>query len=98
LPLVADYLIGGDAVTFGLLSGAFAASAVIDALASRRIRDHFSKEMTICITVITMNIGAFIVAGSSWLALNMTDPIVFGAAWLVTMAMVNAAVQMSAPR
>jgi MFS family permease len=98
LPLVAHQLLGGNAVTFGLLSGAFGAGAVLGALSSRRIRDRFSNEMTIRITVVAMIAGAVIVAESRWLALTMGGLVVFGAAWLVTMAMMNVAVQMSAPR
>lgn len=98
LPLVADELIGGNAITFGLLSGAFGVGAVIGALMSRRIRDQFSNEMTMRIALVVMIIGAVIVARSPWLGLTMAGMVVFGSAWLLTMAMMNVAVQMSAPR
>ena len=98
LPLVAQHLTGGGAVSFGVLSGAFGFGAVLGALASSRLRRRFSNEGVVRISILSMLIGALIVAESRWLPLTAIGLLFSGSGWLVTMATMNVTVQMSAPR
>ena len=98
LPLVASHLVGGSAVTFGVLSGSFGIGAVSGALSNRPVRARLSNEHTIRLTVTVMIIGAVIVALSPWVALTMGGLVLFGWGWLLSMATMNVTVQMSAPR
>ncbi|MCA8902511.1 MAG: MFS transporter, partial [Hyphomonas sp.] len=98
LPLVASHLVGGSAITFGLLSGSFGIGAVSGALSNRGFRARFSSEGTVRITVALMIAAAIIIALSPWLALTMAGLVVFGWGWLMTMATLNVTVQLSAPR
>jgi MFS family permease len=98
LPLVASHLVGGSAVTFGILSGSFGVGAVMGALSNRPVRARLTNEATIRLTVSAMIAGAVVIALSPWLLLTVLGLIVFGWGWLLAMATMNVTVQMSAPR
>lgn len=98
MPLVAQHLIGGGAITFGVLSGAFGAGAVIGALANTRLRRRFSNEVLVRFTLTGMIAGAVIIALSPWMILTISGLLIYGAGWLLTMATMNVTVQLSAPR
>lgn len=98
LPLVARELIGGGAVTFGILSGAFGIGAVIGALSSSRLRRKYSAEMVLRMTVLAIVTGVLIIAFSRTLPLTVAGLIICGSGWLLAMATMNVTVQMAAPR
>ena len=98
MPLVASHLVGGSAVTFGVLSGSFGIGAVLGALSNRYVRTRLSSEDTLRLTVIVMIAGAVIVALSPWVALTIGGLVLYGWGWLLSMATMNVTVQMSAPR
>lgn len=98
MPLIAQQLLGGGAVTFGFLSGAFGVGAVIGALANSRLKRRFSSEAIMRMTVAAMMAGAIVVANSALLPLTIFGLLVYGAGWLLAMATLNVTVQMSAPR
>ncbi|MEZ5997855.1 MAG: MFS transporter [Hyphomonas sp.] len=98
LPLVASHLVGGSAITFGLLSGSFGIGAVSGALSNRPVRARLSTEHTLRLTVCVMIVGAVIVALSPWVVLTVPGLILFGWGWLLSLATMNVTVQMSAPR
>lgn len=98
LPLVAHDLIKGGAATFGLLSGGFGVGAVIGALSNRYLRDHFSGEHIIRLSVLALICGGLIVSQSHILAVTIGGLILMGSGWLITVATMNITVQMSVPR
>lgn len=98
MPLVAQHLLGGGAVSFGILSGAFGAGAVLGALANTRLRRRLTSEHLIRCTMAAMIAGAVIIALSPWMALTIAGLLIYGASWLLTMATMNVTVQLSAPR
>ncbi|MBY9068091.1 MFS transporter [Hyphomonas sp. WL0036] len=98
LPLVARELLGGSAITFGMLSGAFGIGAVIGALSNARLRRRFSAEMVLRMTISAIIAGVLIVAFSRWLPLTFLGLVICGSGWLLSMATMNITVQMSAPR
>lgn len=98
MPLVARGLLGGDALTFGLLSGAFGVGAVAGALSTRRLRALYSTETMVRGATISLACGTALVAASGWLALAMVGFLLAGAGWVVALSTFNVSVQMSAPR
>lgn len=91
-------LVGGSAITFGVLSGSFGIGAVSGALSNRHVRARLSSEGILRMTVTTMIAGAVIIALSPWLALTVFGLVLYGWGWLLSMATMNVTVQMSAPR
>lgn len=98
LPLVAQDLVGGGAVTFGILSGAFGIGAVIGALSNNHMRRRFKAETVLRLTICAIITGVVIVALSPWLPLTVFGLVVCGSGWLLAMATMNVTVQMAAPR
>lgn len=98
LPLVAQELVGGGAVTFGILSGAFGIGAVIGALSNARLRRRFTAESVLRMTISLIITGVVIVALSRFLPLTVLGLVICGAGWLLSMATMNVTVQMAAPR
>ncbi|MGE6696446.1 MFS transporter [Hyphomonas sp. NPDC076900] len=98
LPLVAQDLVGGGAITFGILSGAFGIGAVIGALSNSRLRRKFTAETVLRMTICAIISGVIIVALSRWLPLTVFGLVICGSGWLLSMATMNVTVQMAAPR
>lgn len=98
LPLVAQELVGGGAVTFGILSGAFGIGAVIGALSNARLRRRFTAESILRMTISMIMVGVVIVALSRALPLTVIGLVICGSGWLLSMATMNVTVQMAAPR
>lgn len=98
MPLVARDLIHGGAVTFGLLLGAFGVGAVVGAVSNGRLRRKVSNEVAVRLSVSVLIAGVVIAALSPSLGLTMFGLLLGGWGWLITVATMNVAVQMSAPR
>lgn len=98
LPLVAQELLDGGAVTFGVLSGAFGIGAVIGALANARLRQRFTAETILRLTISMIIAGVVVVALSRALPLTVLGLVICGSGWLLSMATMNVTVQMAAPR
>ncbi|CDX54894.1 conserved membrane hypothetical protein [Mesorhizobium plurifarium] len=98
LPLVARDVVKGDALTYGIMLGAFGIGAVGGALISVRLRQLLSSE--------TMVRAAF--AGFALCALNAAVShnawqtsaglLIGGACWVIALSHFNVTVQMSTPR
>jgi predicted MFS family arabinose efflux permease len=98
MPLVARDLIGGGAVTYGLLLGSFGLGAVGGALASHRLRQSLTNEAIVRLALVAFGVAALVTAQSTWLPLSMPAMFACGAAWVLALATFNATVQTSAPR
>ena len=98
MPLMARDLIGGGALTYGALLGAFGIGAVIGALNMASIRARLSAEPIVAVGMIILGIGAIIVSLSRALPLTAAVLVFNGAAWMVTVASYNIEVQLAAPR
>jgi MFS family permease len=98
MPLVARDLVGGGALTYGLLLGAFGMGAVVGALSSGRIREVFSAESIVRCGSSAFAIGGVIAALSPWLLLTMTALLLVGAGWVLTLSTFNVTIQLSTPR
>ena len=97
-PLIARDLIGGGPAIYGLLLGAFGVGAVAGAFWSHRLRIAYSNELIVRFALAGSALGIAVSAMSSWLALTMAAMVLCGLGWVLVVAILNATVQMSAPR
>ncbi len=98
LPLVARDLIGGGAMIFGVLLGAFGVGAVLGALTMASIRARFASEQVVRVSTLVLALTAALVAFSSSAPLSVVALVVNGAAWMVAVATFNIELQLAAPR
>ncbi len=98
MPLLARNHIGGGALTYGILLGAFGVGAVIGALYSRKLREHWSNEGVATIGILAMAAGTLASGVSYHLTLTLPALMLCGAGWVVTLSTFNVTVQMSSPR
>jgi len=98
LPLVARDLIGGTALVFGLLLGAFGVGAVGGAFLSAAARSRLSNEALVRATFAAMALAALVIAVSRSGWLTGAALLLAGAAWVMALSLFNTTVQMSTPR
>ncbi len=98
MPLIARDLIGGNAVTYGVLLGAFGIGAVIGALGSTSLRSRFRNEHIVRAATAAFGAGCIATGLSSWHALSMFALMVSGASWVLALSTFNVTVQTSSPR
>jgi MFS family permease len=98
MPLVARDLIGGNAVTYGVLLGAFGIGAVLGALGSTALRRRYTNEVIVEVSTVGYGLGAILTAISSWHALSMVALMLGGASWVLALSTFNVTVQISSPR
>ncbi len=98
LPLIARDMIGGGAAIYGLLLGAFGVGAVVGAFWSHRLRIAYSNELIVRCALAGSALGIAVSAVSTWLALTMAAMVLCGMGWVLVVSLLNATVQMSAPR
>ena len=97
-PLVAKDLLGGDAATYGLMLGATGVGAVSGALYVSKIRDCFSTEMTVRMLALGAGFPLIVIAMSTSLLVTSAAYFVLGLSNILTIALLNVNVQLSAPR
>jgi predicted MFS family arabinose efflux permease len=98
LPLVADRLLGGGALTYGVLLGAFGLGAVLAAVGSAALRQRLSTEAIVRAASIAFAIAVALVGASTQIALTLLALVAAGAGWVLALSTFNVAVQLSAPR
>ncbi len=97
-PLVARDVLHGNAATYGLLLGATGVGAVIGALLVSDLRDRLSPEISVRIATIAVGLMVLTIGLSHHLLLTMAAMAVAGAANMITISMLNVAIQLSVPR
>ena len=98
MPLIARDLLGGGALIYGTLFGAFGVGAVIGALLAAVIRQRLSNHAIITLSSIAFGLMAVGVALSHQVALTMALLLVSGMAWVLALSTLNITVQISSPR
>jgi MFS family permease len=98
LPLVSRDLLGGDALLYGVLFGAFGVGAVVGALVSGMLREKFSTEWIVRAGFVGFGACALIVAVSPYAWLSLLALLIGGACWVINLSLFNITVQMSTPR
>jgi len=97
-PLVAKDLLGGDAATYGVLLGAQGVGAVLGALFVNRIRERVGTEAAVRMFALATGLCMVLIAKSHDLVLTCAAFFVVGLCNILTIALLNIGVQMSAPR
>lgn len=97
-PLIAKDMLHGDAATFGILLGAQGVGAVAGALFVSQIREFVSTEWAIRLFAIGSGAALVAIGFSHSLVLTCLAFLVVGACNILTIAMLNVTVQLSAPR
>lgn len=97
LPSVAEQVLGGSALTYGLLLGAYGAGAVVAAIASSMIRQHLAPETIIRIAFLSLAACGLLNA-TGWTWATAVGLVIGGASWVLGQTLFNVAMQLSAPR
>jgi predicted MFS family arabinose efflux permease len=98
MPLVARDLLHGGAQTYGIMLGAFGMGAVIGALNIAEVRNRMSGEAAVRACALSMGGAIAAVALSREPVLTATALVIAGAVWMLSVALFNIGVQLSAPR
>ncbi|UVO53744.1 MFS transporter [Sphingomonas sp. SUN039] len=98
MPLVARNMLGGGALVFGLLSGAFGIGAVLGALNGARLRRLMTTEAMVCAAIIALAAGTLVTGLSHVTAVSFVAILVAGGGWVTALSTFNVTVQMASPR
>lgn len=98
LPLVARDVVRGDALTYGIMLGAFGIGAVGGALISVRLRQLLSSETMVRCAFAGFAVCAFNAAVSHHAWQTSLGLLVGGACWVIALSHFNVTVQMATPR
>ncbi|PBC04656.1 MFS transporter [Mesorhizobium sp. WSM3860] len=98
LPLVARDVVKGDALTYGIMLGAFGIGAVGGALISVRLRQLLSSETMVRAAFAGFALCAFNAAVSNNAWQTSAGLLIGGACWVIALSHFNVTVQMSTPR
>jgi predicted MFS family arabinose efflux permease len=97
-PLIAKDLLAGNAATFGILLGAQGVGAVAGALFVAQIRAAISTEWALRLFAVGTGVALVVIGFSHSLVLSCAAFLIVGACNILTVAMLNVTVQLSAPR
>ncbi|TPI40526.1 MFS transporter [Mesorhizobium sp. B3-1-9] len=98
LPLVARDVVKGDALTYGIMLGAFGIGAVGGALISVRLRQLLSSEVMVRMAFCGFALCALNAAVSHNGWQTSAGLLIGGACWVIALSHFNVTVQMSTPR
>jgi MFS family permease len=98
MPIVARDHMGGGALTYGILLGAFGIGAIGGALYSRKLREKRSNEGVATTGILVMGVGTVVAGVSYLLPVTILALMLCGAGWVITLSTFNVTVQMSSPR
>jgi len=98
LPLVASQMVGGGALTYGGLLGAFGIGAIIGGAMNGRVRERLSNEWIVRIACLVFGTALAMTSFTSnvWVSLLLLLPA--GASWVLALSLFNVTVQLSTPR
>ncbi len=98
LPLVVRDLVGGGALTYGVMLGCFGMGAIAGALANARLRERFSTENIVrgAFLVFASGVVGLALSKSVWLSCLFLLPA--GACWVLALSLFNTSMQLSTPR
>jgi len=98
MPLIARDLVAGDALTYGLLLGAFGIGAVIGGLCSGAMRRRMPSEAMVRLASLSLALGTAVTAFSPYLILTIAALLLAGASWVIVLSTFNITVQLASPR
>ena len=97
-PLVAKNLLAGNASTFGMLLGAQGVGAVLAALTIGKVRSRFRNEVTVRSSALLAGLALMLISFSHFLVLTLFAYFLVGISNMLSVALLNVSIQMSAPR
>lgn len=98
LPLVARNLLGGSALTYGIMLGCFGFGAIGGAFASGPLRDRYSNETIVRAAFLIFAAAVVVLGLSREIWLSCLTLLFCGACWVMALSLFNATVQLSTPR
>ncbi len=98
LPLVARDLLGGGALTYGLLLGSFGVGAIGGAVSNTAVRDRISNEAIAKASFLGFAASAIVLSLSRQTWLSCLTLLPAGASWVLALSLLNVTVQLSTPR
>jgi MFS family permease len=98
MPLVARDLIGGGALIYGLLLGAFGIGAVCAALANASLHHHWRNETIVRGATLVFAASSAVLAFSHTLWITGPALVLIGAGWVLALSSFNITIQTSSPR
>ncbi|MBB4860131.1 MFS family permease [Novosphingobium chloroacetimidivorans] len=97
-PLVAKELLRGDAAIYGILLGAQGVGAVLGALFVAQIKQRLTTESAVRLFAVATGLALIVIGFSTNTVLTCAGFFVIGMSNILTVAILNVTVQMSAPR
>ena len=97
MPIVARDLLGGGAITYGVLLGGFGVGAMLGALGSAGLRSGSSDTQLRALSALAC-VSMIAIGQSHWTALTLLAHVLAGSVWTLGFANFNIAVQLSSPR
>jgi MFS family permease len=97
-PLIAKDLLAGNASTYGILLGSSGVGAVVGALVVSWVRERLSNEAATLVTALAGGLALLLVGFSRSVPLTCAGLFLAGAANILTIALFNISVQLTAPR
>ena len=98
MPIVARDLLGGGAITYGVLLGGFGVGAMLGALGSAGLRRRFTSDTQLRALSALACVAMIAIGQSRWTALTLLAHVLAGSVWTLGFANFNIAVQLSSPR
>jgi len=97
-PLIAKDRLGGDAAIYGILLGASGVGAVLGALFVSNIRERLTTETAVRLFALGTGLSLIAIGFSHSLIVSCLAFFVIGACNILTIALLNVSVQLTAPR
>jgi MFS family permease len=98
LPLIVQQVLGGSALTYGVLLGCFGMGAVAGALLNARLRARLRNEWITRAAFLAFALGCAILSFSRNEVLSGAALLLTGASWVIALSLFNVTVQLSTPR
>jgi MFS family permease len=98
MPVVARDLIGGDALIFGIMLGAFGVGAVAAALSNASLHHRFRNDPIVTVATLAFGAATVTIGLSDTLLATLPALVVAGGAWVLALSSFNITVQTSSPR
>lgn len=98
LPLIVQQVLGGSALTYGVLLGGFGMGAVVGAFLNARLRARFRNEAITRSAFLIFALGCAILSVSRNEILSGAALLLTGASWVIALSLFNVTVQLSTPR
>jgi len=98
LPLLVRNVLGGDAQSYGVMLGAFGVGAILGALNVNGLKQRLGSEAAVRFCLLIMGLGTLTASLSRISTLTAIALALAGAGWMMSMALFNISIQLSAPR